>query len=235
MFLNRKKSRFKEGRDAAPSFAFLRARSLKGLFKAVPVFNAVMLRLCGGRARTRSYEGRQPSPLHPSPARPRASREETSFCDQRNSCMNVGREKRAFYDNVFLRKNPPIFSFILMLCLACLLGCENKAKVDPKFVDAFVELRVVELTYGVDAPAARILRQQTLKKMGFTREQFLAETEKILSDEKMWVEFQKAVVARVDTLMVSRPAPREDEATKVELDRKKKAASMPARKGGVGE
>lgn len=91
-----------------------------------------------------------------------------------------------------------------LVFLTSLIGCQKEAGSSSKFVDAFVEMRVVEMVYGADSPSARILRQEIIKKHGFTREQFLAETDKILEDETRWLDFQKEVVALVDTLLADR-------------------------------
>ena len=106
---------------------------------------------------------------------------------------------------------------IAMLCGASLFGCSEEVKVDQKFVDLYVELRVIEMTYGKDSPMGRLVRQDALKAAGYTREQFFAKTEEILNDERQWVPFQKAVTDRIDTLLAQssenddaeEPAPKE--------------------------
>ena len=67
------------------------------------------------------------------------------------------------------------------------IGCAQEVTVDQKFVNLFVELRVIEMTYGKDAPIGRLVRQDALKAAGYTREQFLANTEEILNDERQWI------------------------------------------------
>ena len=90
---------------------------------------------------------------------------------------------------------------LLLLSAFGLVGCANEVSVDQKFVDLFVELRVAEITYGKDSPMGRLVRQDALKAAGYTREQFLAKTDEILNDERQWVPFQKAVNARIDSLL----------------------------------
>lgn len=114
-------------------------------------------------------------------------------------------------------------------------GCSGEVSVDQKFVDLFVELRVAEITYGKDSPMGRLVRQDALKAAGYTREQFLAKTDEILNDERQWVPFQKAVNARIDSLL----APPQEPTATVETTPakgngpKKVTPQMPAHKGGV--
>jgi hypothetical protein len=114
-------------------------------------------------------------------------------------------------------------------------GCSGEVSVDQKFVDLFVELRVAEMTYGKDSPMGRLVRQDILKEAGYTREQFLAKTDEILNDERQWVPFQKAVNARIDTLLAPPPEPNAAaENTPAKGNGPKKLMpQMPAHKGGV--
>lgn len=121
-------------------------------------------------------------------------------------------------------------------------GCSGEVTVDQKFVNLFVELRVAELTYGKDSPQARLVRQDALKAAGYTREQFLTKTDEILSDELQWVPFQKAVNARIDSLLAipSEPNAADDAknapknpAPKMVNVPKRAQSQMPAHKGGV--
>ena len=114
-------------------------------------------------------------------------------------------------------------------------GCSGDVSVDQKFVDLFVELRVAEITYGKDSPMGRLVRQDALKAAGYTREQFLAKTEEILNDERQWVPFQKAVNARIDSLLAPPPEPTATvETTPAKGNGPKKVTpQMPAHKGGV--
>ena len=126
------------------------------------------------------------------------------------------------------------------------VGCANEVSVDQKFVNLFVELRVTEITYGKDSPMSRLVRQDALKAAGYTREQFLAKTEEILNDERQWVPFQKAVNARIDSLLA---LPADDNAAGATVKgspvnkapgqpphaapSRKSVPQMPAHKGGV--
>ena len=116
-------------------------------------------------------------------------------------------------------------------------GCSGEVTVDQKFVNLFVELRIVENTYGKDSPTARLLRHETLKAAGYTSEEFLAKTDEILNDERQWVPFQKAVNARIDSLLQQpAPSPEKEEERKGKAPTppiKKKPPLMPAHKGGV--
>ena len=121
-------------------------------------------------------------------------------------------------------------------------GCSGEVSVDQKFVDLFVELRVAEITYGKDSPMGRLVRQDILNAAGYTREQFLAKTDEILNDERLWVPFQKAVNARIDTLLTPPQAATVDAKEAAQKGNGPKARllkipakqnQMPAHKGGV--
>jgi hypothetical protein len=121
-------------------------------------------------------------------------------------------------------------------------GCSGEVSVDQKFVDLFVELRVAEITYGKDSPMGRLVRQDALKAAGYTREQFLAKTDEILNDERQWVPFQKAVNARIDSLLTPPQAATVDAKEALQKGNGPKARlpkipapqnQMPAHKGGV--
>ncbi len=86
----------------------------------------------------------------------------------------------------------------------------------------------------------RLVRQDALKAAGYTREKFLAKTDDILNDERQWVPFQKAVNARLDSLL----APPPETAVNADTSAAKKPPvnvspsrkvmpQMPAHKGGV--
>jgi len=92
-----------------------------------------------------------------------------------------------------------------LACAALLFlaaGCEKKApSVDQKFVNAYVEMLVAENMYGKSSTTAMVKRQNILKEAGYTRETFLKKANSILDDRDMWVPFQRAVVARLDSLI----------------------------------
>lgn len=132
----------------------------------------------------------------------------------------------------------PVALFLLALPFAGLFsGCSDEVSVDQNFVNLFVELRLAEMTYGKDSPMARLVRRDALKAAGYTREEFLAKTDEILEDERQWVPFQKAVVARIDTLLaIPSPAPQTEKAS---LDAKKNIfdniKKIPLRKSKGGD
>jgi hypothetical protein len=110
---------------------------------------------------------------------------------------------------------PGLPRHLLCVLFILLVGCAQEVTVDQKFVDLYVELRIIDVTYSKDSPMGRLVRQDALKAAGYTREQFFAKTEEILNDERQWVPFQKAVTARIDSLLESpsenspEPAPKE--------------------------
>jgi hypothetical protein len=131
--------------------------------------------------------------------------------------------------------------FPLALLLAALFsGCSGEVSVDQEFVNLYVELRVAEMTYGKTSPTTRLVRQDALKAAGYTRESFLAKADEILSDERQWIPFQKAVNARIDSLLAppaaSAAAPGANTGNgpqKVAPKVSKPTPQMPAHKGGV--
>ena len=92
-----------------------------------------------------------------------------------------------------------------LACAALLFlatGCEKKdPSIDQKFVDAYVEMLIAENIYGKNSTTTMVRRQEILKSAGYTREKFLKKSHAILDDKDMWVPFQKAVIARLDTLI----------------------------------
>lgn len=119
-------------------------------------------------------------------------------------------------------------------------GCNGEVSVDQEFVNLYVELRVAEMTYGKTSPTTRLVRQDALKAAGYTRESFLAKADEILGDERQWVPFQKAVNARIDSLLAppaaSTAAPGANTGNgpqKVAPKVSKPTPQMPAHKGGV--
>ncbi|WP_291023445.1 hypothetical protein [Fibrobacter sp.] len=119
-------------------------------------------------------------------------------------------------------------------------GCSGEVSVDQEFVNLYVELRIAEMTYGKTSPMTRLVRQDALKAAGYTRESFLAKADEILGDERQWVPFQKAVNARIDSLLAppaaSAAAPGTNTGNgpqKVAPKMPKPQPNMPAHKGGV--
>ena len=104
-------------------------------------------------------------------------------------------------ENKMMRARTVFAVALLLISVFGVSGCRNEVKVDEKFVDLYIELRIAEMTYGRESPMGRLVRQDALKAAGYTREQFLAKTDEILNDERQWVPFQKAVTARIDTLL----------------------------------
>lgn len=135
----------------------------------------------------------------------------------------------------------PVALFPLALLLAALFsGCSGEVSVDQEFVNLYVELRIAEMTYGKTSPMTRLVRQDALKAAGYTRESFLAKADEILGDERQWVPFQKAVNARIDSLLAppaaSAAAPGANtgnDPQKVAPKMPKPQPNMPAHKGGV--
>ncbi len=127
--------------------------------------------------------------------------------------------------------------YVLIFFALCgsLFGCSGKVTVDQKFVDLYIELRIADMTYGRTSPMARMVRQDALKAAGYTRERFLSKTDEILDDERQWVPFQKAVNARIDSLLTipSSDAPVPGPSNTGSGPKAAIPHKMPAHKGGV--
>ena len=121
-------------------------------------------------------------------------------------------------------------ALVVFLLAGILFGCAQEVTVDQKFVNLFVELRLAEMMYSKDSPSARTVRQDALKAAGYTREQFIAKTDEILNDERQWVPFQKAVNARIDSLLAIPPAPQKEGNAP---EPKKRPPQAQPRKGGA--
>lgn len=95
------------------------------------------------------------------------------------------------------------FRFASALFSALLLAACSKEDIKPdmRLVEAFVEVRIIEQNYGAEAPAARLARQATLKKYGYTTETFTQACDAVLNDDAMWLPFERAVTERIDSLL----------------------------------
>ena len=148
----------------------------------------------------------------------------------------------AFVGNKATGRRATLVVALLLFVVFGMAGCNGEVTVDQKFVNLFVEMRIAEMTYGKTSPMTRLVRQDALKAAGYTREQFLAKTDEILNDERLWVPFQKAVNARIDSLLA---VPSDDAQTSDSVSVKagngpkkapafqKRLPQMPKHKGGV--
>ena len=94
------------------------------------------------------------------------------------------------------------FALFAVVSTTVLAGCSDKEPVvDQNLVAAFVEVRMIEQAYGAEAPMARLARQATLKKYGYTTETFTQACDAVLNDDAMWVPFQRTVTERIDSLL----------------------------------
>jgi hypothetical protein len=92
-------------------------------------------------------------------------------------------------------------AFLGVASLAFCACSDSPPKADDRFVAAFVEMRAAEQLYGGDTPTGRLVRRDILNKYSYTREEFLAASDKVLDDEKLWISFQMAVSERIDSLL----------------------------------
>lgn len=105
------------------------------------------------------------------------------------------------------RSNAFRFAFAMFVALL-VAGCsDNSPKVDENLVSTYVEVRMVEQTFGAESPAARLARKGVLERHGYTSESFAKACDKVLDDDAMWIPFQQAVVDRIDSLLgIPKPA-----------------------------
>ena len=93
------------------------------------------------------------------------------------------------------------FAFFCVVALAFCACSDSAPKADERLVAAFVEMRVAEQNFGGESPSARLIRQDVLKKYGYTREEFIKACDKVLENGAGWIPFQMAVSDRVDSLL----------------------------------
>jgi len=110
------------------------------------------------------------------------------------------------WQNIFSEARTTAFRFVFALCFLPLgftfVACSNEdPHIDQKFVNAYVEVRVAEQMYGAVSPMARMVRQETLRKYGYSKESFSQQADIILKDDLLWVPFQRQVVDRIDSLL----------------------------------
>lgn len=93
------------------------------------------------------------------------------------------------------------FAFAVLAAFLLAACSKEDIKPDMRLVEAFVEVRIIEQNYGAEAPAARLARQATLKKYGYTTETFTQACDAVLNDDAMWLPFERAVTERIDSLL----------------------------------
>lgn len=99
------------------------------------------------------------------------------------------------------------YALTLLLCIGtiCLSACKpQNVKIDEKFIDTYIDLRVAENVYGRNSSDARIARKKILKDAGYKREDFIKTIDWLFENDEQWLTFQKAVVDRIDTLMANK-------------------------------
>ena len=106
-----------------------------------------------------------------------------------------------------MRSNAFRFAFAVFAALL-VTGCSGDSpKVDERLVSTYVEVRMVEQTFGAESPAARLARKGVLERHGYTAESFAKACDKVLDDDALWIPFQQAVVDRIDSLLgIPKPA-----------------------------
>lgn len=83
-----------------------------------------------------------------------------------------------------------------------LAACDKTGpSADSRLVATYVDIRAMEQSLGTDSPEARIARKSIVEQHGYTVESYKAAIDKILDDDASWVPFQRAVIARIDTLI----------------------------------
>lgn len=105
------------------------------------------------------------------------------------------------------RSNAFRFAFALLAALLVVACSGDSPDVDERLVSTYVEVRMVEQTFGAESPAARLARKGVLERHGYTAESFAKACDKVLDDDALWIPFQQAVVDRIDSLLgIPKPA-----------------------------
>jgi len=91
--------------------------------------------------------------------------------------------------------------FLLPLAFLALCACEKNNSAGPYDALAFVyaELRIATLEYG-ETENGKAIRFQILEKHGFSADSFEIKTEELKKEPDKWVQFQRTVIAILDTL-----------------------------------
>lgn len=90
-----------------------------------------------------------------------------------------------------------IFSLFLG---ASFLGCSRSENFSEKFLNAYIEMRIVSDMYN-SRPEAGIWRKAILKKYGYSEKSFRKEADDLRSDYEIWLQFQAEVLKKLDLLI----------------------------------
>jgi len=90
--------------------------------------------------------------------------------------------------------------FLVILALLALCACKKKddASAYDSLALAYAELRVAMYEFG-ETENGRVIRFQILEKYGFSTESFEEKTEELKKEPDKWMNFQKKVIAILDT------------------------------------
>jgi len=92
---------------------------------------------------------------------------------------------------------------LIPLAFLALCACEkNSASAYDSLAHAYVELRIATQEYG-ETDDGKAVRFQILERYGFSAESFEKKTEELKKEPEKWMNFQKNVVAILDTITKS--------------------------------
>jgi len=91
--------------------------------------------------------------------------------------------------------------FLILFALLALCACKKNSDASAynSLAHAYAELRIAMREYG-ETEDGKAMRFQILEKYGFSAESFEEKTEELKKESEKWLEFQKTVVAILDTI-----------------------------------
>jgi len=95
-----------------------------------------------------------------------------------------------------------MLKFLIPLAFLALCACKKSsdASAYDSLAHAYAELRVATREYG-ETEDGKAVRFQILEKYGFSADSFEEKTEELKKEPEKWMEFQKNVIAILDTIV----------------------------------
>jgi tRNA/tmRNA/rRNA uracil-C5-methylase (TrmA/RlmC/RlmD family) len=102
--------------------------------------------------------------------------------------------------NILRTAEKGIILFLIFLLSSSLISCSDKEADHQRFVDAYVDLRIVQDTLKNDSTDIRQIKAEILKKHGLTEEGYESAFEYFNNNPELWEKFYDEAIARVDSL-----------------------------------
>lgn len=93
-----------------------------------------------------------------------------------------------------------IVLFVLLLALFSLNSCSDQEVDHENFVNAYVDLRIVQDTLSSDSTNFAEIKSQILKRHGITEEKYESVFRYFNDNPDQWEQFYNEAIARVDSL-----------------------------------